>query len=68
MRSTTPARHQTPADQPGGFPGDFGLPRAGTANASGTLTGEDQERRLADGLDHSPARRRLRHPEPPAGA
>jgi alkaline phosphatase D len=43
-------------DQPGGFPGDFGLPAAGTANTSGTLTGEDQERWLRAGLDHSHAR------------
>ncbi|MFI5913197.1 alkaline phosphatase D family protein [Dactylosporangium sp. NPDC051541] len=43
-------------DQPGGFPGDFGLAQAGTANVTGTLTGEDQERWLADGLNHSPAR------------
>ncbi|UAC02146.1 alkaline phosphatase D family protein [Dactylosporangium vinaceum] len=44
------------SDQPGGFPGDFGLAQAGTANVTGTLTGEDQERWLADGLEHSPAR------------
>ena len=43
-------------DQPGGFPGDFGPAAAGAANATGTLTGEDQERWLAAGLDHSPAR------------
>jgi alkaline phosphatase D len=43
-------------DQPGGFPGDFGLASAGTANVDGTLTGEDQERWLRSGLDHSPAR------------
>jgi alkaline phosphatase D len=43
-------------DQPGGFPSDFGLAVAGTANTGGTLTGEDQERWLAAGLDHSPAR------------
>ncbi|NMO51782.1 alkaline phosphatase [Actinoplanes sp. TBRC 11911] len=43
-------------DQPGGFPGDFGLAEAGTANTAGTLTGEDQERWLRAGLDHSPAR------------
>jgi alkaline phosphatase D len=43
-------------DQPGGFPSDFGLPAAGTGNAAGTLTGEDQERWLARGLDRSPAR------------
>ena len=43
-------------DQPGSFPGDFGLPAAGTTNTSGTLTGEDQERWLKAGLDHSPAR------------
>ncbi|MGK5682661.1 alkaline phosphatase D family protein [Actinoplanes sp. URMC 104] len=43
-------------DQPGGFPGDFGLIEAGVANTAGTLTGEDQERWLRAGLDHSPAR------------
>ena len=43
-------------DQPGGFPGDFGLATAGTANVDGTLTGEDQERWLAAGLNRSPAR------------
>ena len=43
-------------DQPGGFPGDFGLATAGEANTTGTLTGEDQERWLKQGLDHSPAR------------
>ncbi|WP_238008992.1 alkaline phosphatase D family protein [Dactylosporangium sp. AC04546] len=43
-------------DQPGGFPGDFGLPQAGLANTTGTLTGEDQERWLLAGLDRSPAR------------
>ena len=43
-------------DQPGGFPGDFGLAAAGLANTAGTLTGEDQERWLRAGLDHSPAR------------
>ena len=43
-------------DQPGTFPGDFGLAAAGEANTTGTLTGEDQERWLRDGLDHSPAR------------
>jgi len=43
-------------DQPGGFPNDFGLPAAGTANTAGTLTGEDQERWLAAGLRHSPTR------------
>ena len=43
-------------DQPGGFPSDFGLATAGTANVTGTLTGEDQERWLAAGLNHSPAR------------
>jgi alkaline phosphatase D len=43
-------------DQPGGFPGDFGLAAAGTTNVTGTLTGEDQERWLAAGLNHSPAR------------
>jgi alkaline phosphatase D len=43
-------------DQPGGFPGDFGLATAGTGNVTGSLTGEDQERWLAAGLNHSPAR------------
>ncbi|WP_250008347.1 alkaline phosphatase [Actinoplanes sp. M2I2] len=43
-------------DQPGGFPGDFGLATAGEGNTAGTLTGEDQERWLKAGLDHSPAR------------
>ncbi len=43
-------------DQPGGFPGDLGLPQAGTANTAGTLTGEDQERWLLAGLTGSPAR------------
>ncbi|MEO3856456.1 alkaline phosphatase D family protein [Acrocarpospora sp. B8E8] len=43
-------------DQPGGFPTDFGPPAAGTANTAGTLTGEAQERWLADGLLRSHAR------------
>jgi alkaline phosphatase D len=43
-------------DQPGGFPGDFGLPVAGTSNVDGTLSGEDQERWLRDGLQNSAAR------------
>lgn len=43
-------------DQPGGFSGDFGLAEAGLANTAGTLTGEDQERWLRYGLDHSSAR------------
>src|SRR5262245_14871557 len=43
-------------DQPGGFPGDFGLVGAGTTNTAGTLTGEAQESWLADGLVHSSAR------------
>ncbi len=43
-------------DQPGGFPGDFGLAEAGLANTGGTLTGADQERWLNQGLDCSPAR------------
>jgi alkaline phosphatase D len=43
-------------DQPGGFPGDFGLATAGDSNVGGTLTGEGQERWLKAGLDHSPAR------------
>jgi alkaline phosphatase D len=64
-------------DQPGGFPGDFGLPAAGTGNATGTLTGEDQERWLFAGLDRSPARwnviaqqvmmSRIRFPNPTGG-
>jgi len=43
-------------DQPGGFPGDFGLPSAGIGNAAGTLTGEHQERWLRRGLERSSAR------------
>jgi alkaline phosphatase D len=43
-------------DQPGNFPGDIGLVEAGTGNVNGTLTGEDQERWLKAGLDHSFAR------------
>jgi alkaline phosphatase D len=43
-------------DQPGAFPGDFGVAAAGIADTAGTLTGEDQERWLRAGLDHSPAR------------
>lgn len=43
-------------DQPGGYPGDFGLPSAGTANLTGTLTGDVQERWLNDGLTRSHAR------------
>jgi alkaline phosphatase D len=43
-------------DQPGGFPGDFGVAAAGTGNTAGTLTGIDQERWLKGGLDRSPAR------------
>ena len=43
-------------DQPGGYPGDLGPAEAGTANTTGTLTGQDQERWLRRGLDHSPAR------------
>ena len=43
-------------DQPGGFPGDFGLPQAGTANVTGTLTGADQERWLTNGLTGSHTR------------
>nr|WP_221374283.1 alkaline phosphatase D family protein [Actinoplanes polyasparticus] len=43
------------SDQPGGFPGDFGLAAAGETN-TGTLTGEHQESWLRAGLDHSPAR------------
>jgi alkaline phosphatase D len=43
-------------DQPGGFPGDFGLEAAGRANTAGSLTGEVQERWLADGLTRTPAR------------
>ncbi|MDT5035844.1 MAG: alkaline phosphatase [Micromonosporaceae bacterium] len=44
------------SDQPGGFPGDFGSPAAGTSNVAGTLTGADQERWLDAGLTRSPAR------------
>ena len=43
-------------DQPGGFSGDFGPAVFGESNTAGTLTGEDQERWLLAGLDHSPAR------------
>jgi alkaline phosphatase D len=43
-------------DQPGNFPGDFGLVAAGATNTTGTLTGEEQEAWLADGLLRSPAR------------
>jgi len=43
-------------DQPGGFPGDFGLPAAGATNTAGTLTGADQEAWLAAGLTSSRAR------------
>lgn len=43
-------------DQPGGFAADFGLASAGTANTTGTLTGEDQEAWLKDGLATSSAR------------
>lgn len=43
-------------DQPGGFPGDFGLIGAGLANTAGTLTGAEQERWLRRNLTASPAR------------
>src|SRR5262249_26872803 len=43
-------------DQPGGFPSDFGPPAAGIANTAGTLTGQEQERWLFDGLTQSPPR------------
>ncbi|HEX6755161.1 MAG TPA: alkaline phosphatase D family protein [Mycobacteriales bacterium] len=43
-------------DQPGGFPGDFGLEAAGTGNATGTLTGGEQELWLDRGLLGSAAR------------
>jgi alkaline phosphatase D len=43
------------SDQPGGFPGDFGLTGAGTGNTDGTLTGADQEAWLDRGLTTSPA-------------
>ncbi|MEV7520536.1 alkaline phosphatase D family protein [Streptomyces sp. NPDC091371] len=43
-------------DQPGGFPGDFGPPAAGTQNTAGTLTGDVQENWLRRGLAWSPAR------------
>lgn len=42
-------------DQPGGFPGDFGLETAGTINAAGTLTGADQENWPTPRLTHSSA-------------
>jgi alkaline phosphatase D len=44
------------SDQPGGFPSDFGLEAAGRANITGTLTGEQQESWLTEGLLGSPAR------------
>ncbi|MEV4500212.1 alkaline phosphatase D family protein, partial [Micromonospora arborensis] len=44
------------SDQPGGFPGDFGPEGAGRTNTAGTLTGEDQERWLNQGLLRSSAR------------
>jgi alkaline phosphatase D len=43
-------------DQPGGYPDDLGPEPPGQANTAGTLTGAEQERWLADGLTHSPAR------------
>ena len=42
-------------DQPGGFPGDFGPPAAGTQNTAGTLTGDAQEDWLRGGLAGSQA-------------
>jgi alkaline phosphatase D len=44
------------SDQPGGFSSDFGLEAAGRANITGTLTGEQQESWLTEGLLGSPAR------------
>ncbi|HZM83150.1 MAG TPA: alkaline phosphatase D family protein [Candidatus Limnocylindrales bacterium] len=55
MRLNVLDTRQYRTDQPGGFPGDLGLPEAGTGNVNGTLTGEDQERWLKGGLDHSNA-------------
>jgi alkaline phosphatase D len=43
-------------DQPGGFPGDFGLAEAGIANAAGTMTGGPQEQWLKHNLTRSRAR------------
>ncbi|WP_322753765.1 alkaline phosphatase D family protein [Frankia sp. Cas3] len=43
-------------DQPGGFPGDFGLESAGRLNTAGTLTGDVQEQWLTRGLTSSPTR------------
>ncbi len=42
-------------DQPGGFPGDFGLPEAGATNVDGSLTGPEQEAWLTRGLRSSSA-------------
>jgi alkaline phosphatase D len=43
-------------DQPGGRPQDFGPEQVGTANTTGSLTGEHQERWLRHGLTSSKAR------------
>jgi alkaline phosphatase D len=43
-------------DQPGGFPSDLGPEPPGAGNTTGTLTGDEQERWLADGLTRSNAR------------
>ncbi|WP_412538317.1 alkaline phosphatase D family protein [Longispora sp. K20-0274] len=43
-------------DQPGGIPGDFGPEAVGRANTAGSLTGDEQERWLTQGLRSSPAR------------
>jgi alkaline phosphatase D len=56
LRANVLDTRQYRTDQPGAFPGDFGLAAAGLANTAGTLTGPDQERWLRAGLDHSPAR------------
>lgn len=43
-------------DQPGGFPGDFGLAGAGIANTAGTMTGGPQEQWLKGNLASSRSR------------
>ena len=43
-------------DQPGGFPGDFGLAEAGIANIAGTMTGGPQEQWLKGNLARSRSR------------
>ena len=42
-------------DQPGGLPDDLGPQPLGDGNATGTLTGAEQERWLLHGLRHSPS-------------